>query len=574
MIISDVLDFQSVSEAMKDIDAVVHLAANNRLDQPWETASSVGITGTYNVFEAARIAGVNKVIYASSIAVLGNGKIVNKKKVPPHAAYHPTTFYGIAKSTGELLAQYYSETYGMSIICIRIGSFYVHPPDPQTLQDEILHSWCSPSDLANLIERCLETNGLDFQIFYGVSNNKRNRWDIQNSRRLVGYEPKSNAEDLINPKRSYALLKLWLEENSLLIHAAIQESPEAADSWEQWLNTVDFDHVEMDKHTFSLLPLVYHNLMRQKYDHPLMPRLKGIYRRTWLENQVSLIKIIPFLHQFYENEIPVIVLDDLTSMLSLYDGQGIHQIYALDILIRKDDIPRILNQLNTNKIWSKVSAGGRYLKVETPLEFWSPFELPITVAWRLYPYIKTQGQADAVWEHAEKTQLGNSPVYTLGYNYQFLRLCQRVASSNPEVAFFSLIDIAWMLSKQADRMDIKRLKEIIADYHLVFPVIESLQMINECLNISFARELLDECRDLPVSAIDRLEHRWINLYRPFPDLTARICRRLLLYRRSPKISGIFGFFRYFQFAWGGEKLRTLPVLIFHHLSPSKNWKGE
>ena len=50
-------------------------------------------------------------------------------------------------------------------------------------------------DLAQLIDKCIEKENLNFEIFYGVSNNKWRFWDIENSYNKISYEPVENAEN-------------------------------------------------------------------------------------------------------------------------------------------------------------------------------------------------------------------------------------------------------------------------------------------------------------------------------------------------------------------------------------------
>ncbi len=354
VVIASVKDFTAVMASMIDIDAVIHLAANPGMAQSWEDAYNDGIGGTYNVFEAARKAGVKKVIYASSLAVFGSRDKLRGRLVSPDKPFHPDSLYGIGKATGELLARYYAEKFGMSIVCIRIGSFYVNPPYPQSSQDDILGNWCSPDDLAQLVQRCLDTDSLGFQVFFGISDNKQSIWDFQNATRLVGYRPTSNAEDLISPPDKNDKRVGLLRDHALLVRAAIQEGPVAIENWQRWLRGTDFEKDNLDTITYRLLPLVYHNLAGQEVDHPLMGRLKGIYRRSWYENQLSLQKVIPFIKQIHDQGIPVLLLDDLTSILRLYDGQGVRRLYSLDILVQPKDIHRLLDFLRGQKIWPKI----------------------------------------------------------------------------------------------------------------------------------------------------------------------------------------------------------------------------
>lgn len=83
--------------------AVVHLAGNHRVDASWN-ALQPNIMGVYNVFEAARMAGCSKVVFASSAH-----------------AIDPATLYGATKLAGEALAGVFAKTSGMDVICLRLG---------------------------------------------------------------------------------------------------------------------------------------------------------------------------------------------------------------------------------------------------------------------------------------------------------------------------------------------------------------------------------------------------------------------------------------------------------------------
>ncbi|WP_228043607.1 NAD(P)-dependent oxidoreductase [Dolichospermum sp. LEGE 00246] len=67
----DITNFKAVLKVMAGVDAVIHLAANPEINQPWEDVYTSGIGGTHNIFEAARQAGVKQIIYASTIHVSG-----------------------------------------------------------------------------------------------------------------------------------------------------------------------------------------------------------------------------------------------------------------------------------------------------------------------------------------------------------------------------------------------------------------------------------------------------------------------------------------------------------------------
>lgn len=206
---ADIRDFDSVLKAIKGMEAVVHLAANPKVNAPWNSVLELNIIGTYNVFEAARIAGVKKVVFASSNHACGFA-VLESDLVGPDAPIRPDSLYGVSKVFGEALGRYYSDKFGLSVICLRIGAC-PGLEDPTHLFRELLSGerahpiyppektvamWISNRDIAQLIHRSLEAN-LRFGIFYGVSNNTPGIFDLSETKEKLGYNPQDNAQDYL-----------------------------------------------------------------------------------------------------------------------------------------------------------------------------------------------------------------------------------------------------------------------------------------------------------------------------------------------------------------------------------------
>ena len=117
---ASVTDLDAMTAACAGVDAVIHLAAIAD-EAPWERIAAVNIEGTYVAFEAARRAGVPRVVYASSNHAVGFAPR-SEFPVPDYAFPAPDTYYGVAKVTGEALAALYHHRYGMDAICLRILS--------------------------------------------------------------------------------------------------------------------------------------------------------------------------------------------------------------------------------------------------------------------------------------------------------------------------------------------------------------------------------------------------------------------------------------------------------------------
>lgn len=186
------------------MDTVVHLAADPDGNSPWESILANNITGTYHVFEACRLAGVRRVIYASTIQVIfgyqseepyrsllkGRFEAVLQSDYCPvqhDQPPRPLNLYASSKVWGEGLAHMYALTHGLSCIALRIGWVLAEDRVPERWGESV---YCSQRDIAEIIERCIAApDSLRFEILFGLSNNRYNLADISYERELLGYVP-------------------------------------------------------------------------------------------------------------------------------------------------------------------------------------------------------------------------------------------------------------------------------------------------------------------------------------------------------------------------------------------------
>lgn len=184
-VMADLADLPAVESMMRDIDCVVHLGGIPR-EAPWEAILGNNIVATYNVFEAARRCGVKRVVFASSNHVIGYyraTRVLGVDELP-----RPDTRYGVSKVFGEALGRLYADKHGLSVACLRIGSFRPRPESARQLA-----TWISPRDLTQLVRRCIEAPDYRYLVIYGVSNNPRSRWRNPHAA-LIGYAPEDSAE--------------------------------------------------------------------------------------------------------------------------------------------------------------------------------------------------------------------------------------------------------------------------------------------------------------------------------------------------------------------------------------------
>lgn len=181
---ADLAKYDEIHALLAGADMVVHFGAIGD-EAPFEKILGPNIVGAYNVWEAAFQNGVRRVVYASSIHVVGMHPKTDF--IGTDAPHRPDTYYGLAKCFAEDLASLYWDKRGVESVCLRILSC------AQVTNPRAVGSWLSYDDLIHLVERAIDTPVTGFCVVYGVSNN--DRAPVDNARAsFLGYRPKDNAE--------------------------------------------------------------------------------------------------------------------------------------------------------------------------------------------------------------------------------------------------------------------------------------------------------------------------------------------------------------------------------------------
>jgi len=193
VILADVADRPALERMMDGVSAVVHLTGAGA-DYSLEDLFRINVRGVFDVFESARLAGVQRIVYASSNHAFGCYPI--EEKVSPDMPPRPDSLYGAFKVYGETILRNYFDRHGIRSVSMRIGTYRTLPIDHRSLA-----TWLSPGDVARLVDASLRHADPGCLIVNGYSANTRikiadTNWDF------LGYRPKDNAEDHIEMLRA------------------------------------------------------------------------------------------------------------------------------------------------------------------------------------------------------------------------------------------------------------------------------------------------------------------------------------------------------------------------------------
>ena len=205
---ADVRRARTLRGALGQIDAIVDLATRAAVDTPWNEVEA-DIKGRVNLLEAARLQGVRRYVFASSnhvtglyerdqpyaAIVAGEYDGLDPASIPPITTdwpIRPDSPYGAGKAFAEAAARYYAEQFGLSCICLRIGTVRAEdrPSTPRHYATLLSHD-----DLVRLVD-CALRAPLEprYGVYYGVSANAWRFWDVENAAKELGFVPQDDAE--------------------------------------------------------------------------------------------------------------------------------------------------------------------------------------------------------------------------------------------------------------------------------------------------------------------------------------------------------------------------------------------
>jgi uronate dehydrogenase len=177
------------------VDTVIHLAGNPSPRTSWESAQRLNIDLTANVYEASAQHGVRRVVFASSNWVMAGHRPAASRLTTDMPPY-PINPYGVSKLVGERMAYALHARRGVSVICFRIG--YLQRGDNQPGPHMGWSTWgqamwLSNRDLCQAMERAVVAEGVGFAVLNLMSDNPGMRWDIETTKRTIGYVPRDGA---------------------------------------------------------------------------------------------------------------------------------------------------------------------------------------------------------------------------------------------------------------------------------------------------------------------------------------------------------------------------------------------
>ena len=307
---------------------------------------------------------------------------------------------------------------------------------------------------------------------------------------------------------------------TLLLRAALLDGPEALSAWREWSEQHDLDY--LDAGSFRLIGLLYRNLLRVGADpaHPMMPRIKGIYRNFWTRNQLLLGSKGELLQALEQRGIPCLLLKGAALAPLAYQDYGVRPMDDFDLMVPRDLVHETMDILEQRGWKSEVQNSRDLPESLHACSFRNEARSCIDLHWQMCHLPFSRAFERKLWLDPLPFELQGVIAFAPGWTAQFLHTCAHGPQYKDVAPMRWLADAFYILKRGADALDWGDISSNAAAVGGVQGVRDTLEFLREHLDVRIPPGVIQRMEDTRVP----LQEKWENhfLARPTPSPWHRI----------------------------------------------------
>lgn len=215
---ADLMDHAAAAELLEGVDVLMHIGNHPGLgSNPPQVVFNQNTTMNTNVFQAAAERGVRRIIFASTLQLIGShvdSRTVVAAAPPPAFPLHggtparPTNLYALSKAVAEQMLQYYADRCGLECVALRLPMLHncdgwasVHPGDETSIDIFEGFTGLTFSDAAALFEAVVRADLPNFRVFMAGTAHRHTQYDIATLIKKFYPQLPTDIPDLVDSSR-------------------------------------------------------------------------------------------------------------------------------------------------------------------------------------------------------------------------------------------------------------------------------------------------------------------------------------------------------------------------------------
>jgi hypothetical protein len=361
---------------------------------------------------------------------------------------------------------------------------------------------------------------------------------------------------------------LWpTAQQELLLTAALGDGEAAVDAFRTWRAGVDLDE-NLDRGSFRLLPLLFHNLHRLHVRDPLMGRLRGIYRLAWYENHVLFDETRPMVAALEAEGIATLVVKGVPLTFTYYRNPALRPMADIDIVVRRSDARRALALLE-NLGWRRNErSSDEDFEYRHALQLFGPKDRELDLHWHLLYEANDDAADEHFWSAARPFDFAGVATRMLDPTDALLHVVIHGVRWNAEPPTRWIVD-ALTIMRETDRpLDWDRMLAFANRWRLTHRLGLGLAYLAERRGASIPVDVLTRLRKAHTSIVERIEGSVVlrNTDRIYDHaigkqwvIFAEYCRKT---NASGPIDFTVGLSHYLRYRWGLRGRREIiPTVV-------------
>jgi hypothetical protein len=348
----------------------------------------------------------------------------------------------------------------------------------------------------------------------------------------------------------------------LLLSVTLLDGERSERAWRRLRPSFDLDKLEPA--SYVLLPLVYKQLDRLGIGDPLLPRLRGIYRRTWYMNQLLLGRLKDALVAVQGCEGDPLVVDSWELPACYYGDFGLRAVPELHLLVRPERVERAARALYEEGWTGPRGTSKSFLRSGHYARFSKTNGDACVLDWRLFHEFSDHERGlepEDLWEAAIDFPLGDVAARALSPTDELLNVLVSGAKMRRWPSITWVPDAITVLRTSDSAIDWERLVLQARRLRATLRIRDATTFLCRELDAPVPTDVLEELRATPASQRELLAHRaagarWGALGAP-PEILTRFLR-LTADESVPR--ALAGFPTFLRDEWGLERRSQVPLM--------------